>query len=83
MKRYVRSSIQSNLDFGDIDYLRQFIKQYSGQDAPVLTGHNESGEAVRINVVDDNVDVETFQDNGRTRHNTYWIDGTSEEWFEE
>lgn len=82
MKRYVRSS-QSNLDFEDIEYLRDFIKRYSRPDAPVLTGFNESGESVRISVFSDNVDVETFQNNGRTRHNTYWVDGTYEEWFEE
>lgn len=44
-------------------------------------GNNAEGERVAISVNKDNITVETFQNNGWVRQNTYWNDCTTEETF--
>lgn len=68
-------------DFHNTTYLQQFIKKWSKSDVP-FAGRNDLGEHVLVSVNEDNVDVATIQKNNVMRHNTYWLDGTSEEWFE-
>lgn len=45
-------------------------------------GDNENLEEVMVSVAKDRIDVVTFQNNGWTRRNVYWRDGTREELFE-
>lgn len=68
------------MDFRNTEYLRQYIKEHISEAAKL--GQNEAGEVTQVSITPASVDIETFQNNGRTRHNTFWIDGTVEEWFE-
>lgn len=69
------------IDFSNASYLRAFINAHADDDYPII-GLNEAGEHVEVSALSDNVDVMTFQKNGHTRHVTYWVDGTVEEWYE-
>ncbi len=46
-----------------------------------LSAKNESGENQLISINNENVTIETFQNNGVTRQNIYHRDYTSEELF--
>lgn len=70
-----------DLDFRNHSYLKEFIEAHKDEKFP-LTGTNDFGETVIVSAVKDNVDVATCQANGYMRHNTYWIDGDVEEWYE-
>lgn len=75
--------------FADIRYLAEFIKEHKDDESLTITGLNQNNEFVYVTVninendpEDDNVDVATAQANDVVRHNTFYRDGTTEEWFE-
>ena len=45
------------------------------------SGINDEGEHTLTSVNNDNITVQTFQNNGWMRENIYWKDGTFEELF--
>lgn len=57
------------------------MEKYGDSDMP-FGGKNEDGENVLVSVYYDRIVIETFQSNGWTRFNSYWKDGTREEWYE-
>ena len=68
-------------DSCDLDGMRRLMDEYGGSSAS-FDGTNEDTEQVSISIAKDRIDVVTFQDNGWTRRNVYWRDGTREELFE-
>lgn len=68
-------------DSSDLDGMRRLMDEYGGSSAS-FDGTNEDTEQVSISIAKDRIDVVTFQDNGWTRRNVYWRDGTREELFE-
>ena len=70
-----------NFDSTDLGGMRQLMDEYGGSNASFY-GTNENIEQVSISIAKDRIDVVTFQDNGWTRRNVYWRDGTREELFE-
>lgn len=43
------------------------------------SGKNDDGEETMVSIGEDNIIMETCQNNGWLRENTYWKDGTVEE----
>lgn len=68
-------------DSTDLDGMRRLMDEYGGSSAS-FDGTNEDIEQISISIAKDRIDVVTFQDNGWTRRNVYWWDGTREEIFE-
>ena len=68
-------------DSTDLDGMRRLMDEYGGSRAS-FDGRNENIEQVSISIAKDRIDVVTFQDNGWTRRNVYWRDGTREELYE-
>lgn len=68
-------------DSSDLDGMRRLMDEYGGSSAS-FDGTNENIEQVSISIAKDRIDVVTFQDNGWTRRNVYWRDGTREELYE-
>lgn len=68
-------------DSTDLDGMRRLMDEYGGSSAS-FDGTNENIEQVSISIAKDRIDVVTFQDNGWTRRNVYWRDGTREELYE-
>ena len=68
-------------DSTDLDGMRRLMDEYGGSRAS-FDGTNENIEQVSISIAKDRIDVVTFQDNGWTRRNVYWRDGTREELYE-
>ena len=68
-------------DSSDLDGMRRLMDEYGGSSAS-FDGTNEDTEQVSISIAKDRIDVVTFQDNGWTRRNVYWRDGTREELYE-
>lgn len=66
------------LDLNDWSSITELCSRSDEFDAP-LFGRNESGETILISVNSDNVTVETFQNNGWTRENIYWVEDYSVE----
>ncbi len=54
----------------------------NGNGEQLLFGANELGEDTQISVFSDRIIYTTFQQNGWTRRNVYWHDGTSEELYD-
>ena len=71
---------QINIDFNEIKSLRNTMDKYGDIDY-MVRGVNDNGEDQQIHISHDNIIVETFQENGWLRVNTYWYDGTCEETF--
>ena len=70
-----------DFDSTDLDGMRRLMDEYGGSNAS-FDGTNENIEQVSISIAKDRIDVVTFQDNGWTRRNVYWRDGTREELYE-
>ena len=68
-------------DSTDLDGMRRLMDEDGGSRAS-FDGTNENIEQVSISIAKDRIDVVTFQDNGWTRRNVYWRDGTREELYE-
>lgn len=68
------------IDPHDYDGMIELMKRHKEFDVP-WSGMNEDGEHIQISVNEDNITVETFQNNGWTRENIYWKDFTTEELF--
>lgn len=71
-------------DFNNPKYLAKFIEKYKHIPS-IINGINTEGEFtyITINEKENNVSVVTVQENDRVRHNVYYTDGTSEQWFGE
>lgn len=69
------------VDPSDYDGLRRIMDEHGDSEVPFF-GDNENLEEVMVSVAKDRIDVVTFQNNGWTRRNVYWCDGTREELFE-
>lgn len=65
----------------DLYQLKWLVDKADYFDMP-LAGVNEDGEDTMVEVTNDFVLVWTFQENGWTRKNYYYIDGTVEELYE-
>ena len=65
----------------DLHGMRQLMKEH-GKSSNAYLGENENGESIEISIFEDNISVRTYQNNGWTRLNVYYEDGSSEELFE-
>lgn len=68
------------IDPYDYNGMLKLMKRHNEFDVP-WSGKNEDGEHIQISVNEDNITVETFQNNGWTRENIYWKDYTTEELY--
>ena len=68
-------------DSSDLEGMRKLMDEYGDGKFPFV-GTNEDMEEISISIAKDRIDVVTYQDNGWTRRNVYWRDGTREELFE-
>lgn len=64
----------------DDNQIAEMIRNHAAYPRDILAA-GESGEPQTIAVSDDKITVWTLQDNGWTRVNTYWLDGTREETY--
>ena len=64
--------------WNDIDNLREIMNKYGDIDHMIF-GENQDGEDQRISIGQENIFVDTFQNNGWVRRNVFWYDGTVEE----
>lgn len=69
------------IDPSNFSGLLEIMKTHGNSKFPFV-GKNENQESVIISVNPTNIVVDTYQDNGWIRHNTYFDDGVSEETFE-
>lgn len=53
-----------------------------GDSESAFFGNNEEGEDVIISINEDNITLQTLQDNGWIRTNVLWRDGTTEELYD-
>lgn len=67
-------------DPNDDNQIAEMIRNHAAYPRDILAA-SESGEPQTIAVSDDKITVWTLQDNGWTRVNTYWQDGTREETY--
>ena len=68
------------IDPENLDGLRDLMDKY-GDSTQMYFGESSEGEAVTISINPDHIVKETLQNNGWTRVNTYWYDGTQEETY--
>lgn len=78
---WIEAADAIKFDSSDLDGMRRLMDEYGGSRAS-FDGTNENIEQVSISIAKDRIDVVTFQDNGWTRRNVYWRDGTREELYE-
>lgn len=69
------------VDPSDYRGLIKLMDKASECGASVLSGTSDKGEPTLISLSGNSVTITTFQDNGWTRENTYYRDGTEEELF--
>jgi hypothetical protein len=64
----------------DLDEMVALMDKY-GDSKSMYFGENEDGERVAISIFPDRIVVDTYQENGWCRINTYHRDGTREETY--
>ena len=69
------------IDFDDFDAMRELMRNHEKYDTSLI-GENGNHESVVIGIYADCIVTETLQDNGWTRKNVLWDDGTIEELYE-
>ena len=69
------------IDFTDFGALKELMKNHEKYSSS-LVGENENHESVVIGIYADCIVTETLQNNGWTRKNVLWDDGTIEELYE-
>ena len=69
------------IDFEDYNQLVALMNRH--EEFPcILFGRNSDDESQQISINEDNITVGTLQNNGWTRVNIYWRDGSREETFD-
>lgn len=69
------------INYNDLDNLRDIMDDYG--DVPhMLDAISNDGEEQNISIGKDCIIVTTFQNNGWARVNTYYYDGTVEEYYD-
>lgn len=69
------------IDFQDLDQLREVMDEHGDISQMVFGKNPDTGEDQTIHISHENIILETNQNNGWVRVNTYWYDGTEEETF--
>lgn len=68
------------IDFGNFAELRSLMDKAEEFDT-ILMGENEDGESVTTSILKDKIITETLQNNGWTRKNIIYYDGSREELY--
>ena len=67
-------------DCDDLTYMKNLMDHH--KDYPsMLFGSNSNGEDIYLSINEESITMETHQENGCIRVNTYYKDGTVEETF--
>ena len=72
---------QINFNPYDWDGMIQLMKKHGDSKSSFL-GENTDGETIEVGIFKDRISVRTYQNNGWTRLNVYYEDGSREELFE-
>lgn len=68
------------IDPYDYDGMIKLMERHEEFKVP-WSGKNDDGEHIQISINEDNITVETFQNNGWIRENIYWKNIVSEELY--
>ena len=65
----------------DMNSLRELCKMYGDSDV-MLPARSDNGEIIWLSIDSGDITTVAIQKNGWARYNCYYVDGTSEEWFD-